>query len=181
VVAGPNLAHAAEEAAVVRRIARTGRVLSGEAATAAAVLRAVDGAAVAHFACHGRFHPENPLFSSLQMVDGPLTVYELERLRKAPELVLLSACDSAVSATGAGEELMGLTATLLALGCRTLIGAVAPISDVAAQPLMAGVHAALAAGRPPAVALAEARRSIDPADRAAFATGVAFGCFGAGS
>jgi hypothetical protein len=181
VVAGPNLAHAAEEAAVVRRIARTGRVLSGDAATAAAVLRAVDGATVAHFACHGRFHPENPLFSSLQMVDGPLTVYELERLRKAPELVLLSACDSAVSATGAGEELMGLTATLLALGCRTLIGAVAPISDVAAQPLMAGVHAALAAGRPPAMALAEARRSIDPADRAAFATGVAFGCFGAGS
>ena len=116
------------------------------------------------------------------MVDGPLTVYELERLRKAPELVLLSACDSASSRpTGAGEELMGLTATLLALGCRTLIGAVAPISDVAAQPLMAGVHAALAAGRPPTVALAEARRSIDPADRAAFATGVAFGCFGAGS
>ena len=34
-----------------------------------------------HLACHGSFRTDNPLFSTLSLADGPLTVYDLERAR----------------------------------------------------------------------------------------------------
>ena len=180
VVAGPGLRHAEAEALEVTRIAGAHRTLIGEAATATAVTSALDGATIAHLACHGRFNAENPLFSSLLLFDGPVTVYELERLRRAPHVVVLSACDSAVAAGSAGEELMGLTASLLALGCRALVGSVAPVADASTRPLMLAFHEHVAAGQTPAAALALARASTFSSDPAAVAAAVSFGCFGAG-
>jgi CHAT domain len=58
----------------------------------------LDGARLAHIAAHGVFRSDNPMFSHLRLVDGPLTVYELERLARPPRTVILSACDSALSA-----------------------------------------------------------------------------------
>ena len=40
---------------------------------------------VAHLAAHGRFRADNPLFSSIDLADGPLTVYDLESLEEAPD------------------------------------------------------------------------------------------------
>jgi hypothetical protein len=180
VVAGPGLAHAEAEARAVSRIAGAATTLIGDAATAGAVLRAIEGASVVHLACHGRFHAENPLLSSLQLADGPLTVYELERVRRAPHLVVLSACDSAITAASVGNELMGLTSTLLTLGCRTLVGAVAPVVDASIIGVMTSFHEQLAAGHTPASALAAARAVVPPDDRVATATAIALGCFGLG-
>jgi hypothetical protein len=181
VVAGPGLDHAESEAAAVSRITAAHQTLIAESATAEAVTKALDGASVAHLACHGRYRADNPMFSSLLLFDGPVTVYELERLRRAPDLVVLSACDSAVGEVSAGEELMGLTASLLALGCRTLVGSIASVEDASTRPLMLAFHDRLAAGETPAAALARARGATPANDPAAFATAVAFGCFGAGS
>ena len=97
-------------------IHRSGQALTGSSATADAVLTALGGADIAHLAAHGTFRADNPLFSSLELVDGPLTVYDLELLEEAPTLCVLSACESGLSDVRAGDELMGLTATLLALG-----------------------------------------------------------------
>lgn len=54
--------------------------------------------------CHALFRADNPLFSALQLADGPLTVYDLERLRAAPRDMILSACDDGVSAVRPGDE-----------------------------------------------------------------------------
>ena len=54
------------------------------AATCRAVCAALDGPTLAHVAAHGRFRADNPLFSCLQLADGPLTVYDLEALKQAP-------------------------------------------------------------------------------------------------
>lgn len=67
--------------------------LAGGAATVEAVTTAMDGARLAHLAAHGQIHPENPLFTSLQFADGPLTVYDVERLRCPPHIVVLAAFD----------------------------------------------------------------------------------------
>ena len=72
-------------------------MLTGEAATAAAVLAALPHAGIAHLAAHGTFRRDNPLFSSLRLADGPLTVYDLQTLPGVPELVILAACDSGLS------------------------------------------------------------------------------------
>ena len=85
VVAGPGLPGASQEA---RSIAQMYGVtaLSGPSATVGAVHGALAGADVAHLATHGRVHPEHPLFSSLQLTDGPMTGYDLEQLRPVPRL-----------------------------------------------------------------------------------------------
>ena len=91
-----------------------------------AVTTVLDGARLAHLAAHGRIHPNNPLFTSLTFADGPLTVYDVEQLRQAPQLVVLAACDIGRSTVRAGDELLGVCATFLALGTRHVIASVVP-------------------------------------------------------
>ena len=51
-------------------------------ATVEAAMAALDGAGLAHVAAHGHFRADSPLFSSLELADGPLTVHDLERLQR---------------------------------------------------------------------------------------------------
>ena len=118
-VRGPHLRHAGVEIAAISGLHPGALTLTGRAASAAAVLRALDGATIAHLACHGRFRSDSPLFSALDLADGPLNAYELQQLRRAPELIVLSACDLAVSSTHPGDELLGFAAALLDMGTRT--------------------------------------------------------------
>ncbi|TWP47501.1 CHAT domain-containing protein [Lentzea tibetensis] len=155
-VAGPGLPGAAAEVDALGDAYPGGVVLTGEQATGKAVLHAVDGAGIAHIAAHGDLRTDNPLFSSLRLADGPLTVYDLERLARPPELVVLSACQSGRTAVRAGDELMGLSSALLALGTRTVIAAVTPVPDAETARFVGDLHAHLRAGSSPAEALAEA-------------------------
>ena len=86
-VAGPRVAGGAEE---VRSLHRShygdATVLDGAAATAVDVARALEGRSLAHIAAHGTFRADNAQFSSLELADGPLTVYDLERMRRPPRL-----------------------------------------------------------------------------------------------
>ena len=91
-------------------------VLAGGDATAGRVLAALDGAWLAHIAAHGSFRADSPLFSSLRMHDGPLTVYDFEQLRRAPYRLVLPSCDSGVLAPAGADELLGLVSSLLPLG-----------------------------------------------------------------
>jgi CHAT domain-containing protein len=157
-VAGPRLRHAGAEVRELAGLHPGATTLRGGEATAAAALKALDGAALAHLACHGRFRADSPLFSSLELADGPLNVYELQTLRRAPETVVLSACDLAVSGLQPGDELLGLAAALLSLGTRTIIASVVPVPDAAAKRLMVAFHRRLLDGDSPAAALARAQQ-----------------------
>jgi CHAT domain len=170
-VAGPRLRNVKAEAREVSSLRAEPTVLAGKEATASATLAALDGAALAHIACHGHFRSDSPLFSSLELADGPLNVYELQRLRHPPELVVLSACDLAVSSLHPGDELLGLATALLGMGTRTIVASVVPVPDAAGRRLMLGFHHNLAAGYRPAAALAAAQKD---------ATVAGFVCLGAG-
>lgn len=153
-VAGPGLDHAEAEIAALSHCYGGAVVLTGPAATAEAVSNAIDGSRMAHVAAHGRFRSDNPQFSALELADGPLTVYDLERLAEAPETVVLSACDSGLSEVGPGDELMGMAAAVLALGTRTLVASVVPVPDEATRPFMAAFHHRMLSGAGAAEALA---------------------------
>ena len=127
VAAGPDVPLADVEAEQVAACYEHGRILAGPAATVAGVAEAMLGADVAHLVCHGRFSSENPMVSSLQLADGPMFVYDLERLAPAPGVVVLSACHAGAHATPAGREILGLTASLLARGPRSVVAATVPI------------------------------------------------------
>jgi CHAT domain-containing protein len=163
VIAGPRLRHSAAEVRDVASLLATPTVLQGRAATAKAALAALDGAALAHLACHGRFRVDSPLFSSLELADGPLNVYELQGLRRAPEIVVLSACDLALSGLHPGDELLGLAAALLGMGTRTIVASVVPVPDAAAKRLMLAFHRNLLDGHAPAFALARAQVAVPAA------------------
>jgi hypothetical protein len=156
-VAGPGLRHAKAEVAALGVLYPRPVTLTGRQATVAAVMQALDGAAVAHVACHGHFRSDSPLFSSLELADGPLNAYELQRLRRPPQLIVLSACDLATSDTRPGDELLGVAAALIGMGTRTIIASVVPVPDAGVKRVMISLHSHLTAGERPAVALAKAQ------------------------
>ena len=178
--AGPGLPGATREVADLVGVYERAVVLTGEFATVDSTLAGLDGASVAHIAAHGRVRVDNPLFSALDLADGQLTVYDLERLQVPPRLVLLPACQSGVGQALAGDEMMGLTATLFALGTRTVVATVIPVPDEATRSLMLALHDGLRRGLPPATALTMARTAVDQDDPSQLATAAAFCCYGAG-
>jgi CHAT domain-containing protein len=154
-------------------------MLTGVDATIENVARAVDGARVAHVVAHGTFRSDNPLFSALQLADGELTVYDLEVLKRAPRLLVLSACESGVTEVHTGDELMGFAAALFALGTRTLIASVVPVPDDATLRLMSELHRRLTSGEPPAKALACAQGRVSEELGVNPAATAGFVCLGA--
>jgi hypothetical protein len=180
-VAGPGLPGARSEARQVAALYPQARCLAGAEAIAPIVSRAMDGAALAHIAAHGRLRSDNPLFSALQLSDGPFTVYDLERLASTPHHVVLAACETGRSHVLAGEEILGLAAALLSQETATLVAPVIPIPDVEAAPLMLAYHGQLRSGRAPAEALALAQQHSRGVDGpAAQVAALGFLCLGAG-
>jgi hypothetical protein len=177
-VRGPGLGVGSEVPALAAEYARA-TVLGSGTATAGAVLAALDGAGLAHIAAHGTFRADSPLFSSLRMDDGPLTVHDLERLRRAPYRVILSSCDSGVLAPAGADELLGLAHTLAPLGTAGIVASVVPVNDQATAALMLVLHRQLRRGASLAEALRDARDAV-AADPLLAATAWSFIALGAG-
>ena len=154
-------------------------LLADGTATAARVLDAIDGAWLVHIAAHGTFRADSPLFSSLRMDDGPLTVHDFERLRRAPYRLILPCCDSGLLAPAGADELLGLTSTLVPLGTAGIVAAIGPVNDKAAACLMLGLHRGLRDGRTLSEALRGARSDLGN-DPVQIATGLSFIALGAG-
>ena len=179
-VAGPRLPAATEEIETLSRRHPEARTLTGEEATVRNVARALDGAASVHVAAHGKFRVDNPQFTSLELANGRVTVYDLERLSKVPSRIVLSSCESGLSAVSAGDELMGFTAAVFTLGTQTVIAAVVPVPDETTKGLMLALDEELSRDTPPAQALVNARAAIPSHDRRHAVARAAFVCFGAG-
>jgi hypothetical protein len=154
-------------------------VLGDGSATVARVMNAIDGARLVHIAAHGTFRADSPLFSALQLDDGPLTVYDLERLRRGPRLLVLSSCDSGVAAPAGADEVLGLASSLIPLGTAGIVASVVPVNDPAVVPLMIELHRQLRGGASLAEALCDARRASG-SDLVATATGWSFIALGTG-
>ena len=103
-VCGPELSTSEGEVGTESARYAAAHVLVGEAATAGAAASAMEGARIAHVAAHGTFRGDAPLFSSLQLADGPLYLYDLDRLAAPPHTVVLSACDVGDSAAVGTDE-----------------------------------------------------------------------------
>ncbi|WP_200827588.1 CHAT domain-containing protein [Thermomonospora echinospora] len=178
-VRGPGLHTGGGEVALLAEQYGDATVLQGGTASAARVLEAVDGCGIAHIAAHGAFRADSPLFSSLRMEDGPLTVYDFERLRRAPYRLVLSSCDSGRMAAAGADELLGLVSALLPLGTAGVVASLVAVNDEATVPLMLALHDALRAGEGLARALLRARAAV-PADPVHQATALSFVALGAG-
>jgi tetratricopeptide (TPR) repeat protein len=155
-VGGPRLDAAEAELALLAERYPAATVLADGTATAGRVLTALDGCWLAHVAAHGTFRADNPLFSSLQLDDGPLTVYDLEGLGRAPHRLVLSSCESGRAAPAGADELLGLASSMMPMGTVGIAAAVVPVSDRVTPGIMGSLHEHVAggAGLPDALRLA---------------------------
>jgi tetratricopeptide (TPR) repeat protein len=179
VASGPGLPGARAEAEAVASIYGV-KALLGGAATVDTVAAGLDGAALAHLATHGRVRSDNPQFGSLSLADGPLMIYDLEKLRRVPHTVVVAACDAGRPVVPVGDELLGLTASLLAQGSTQLVASVLPILDTETWPLMVSFHDRLRSGDTVAAALAAAQQGVAATGPEGIATAAGFLTFGAG-
>jgi CHAT domain-containing protein len=150
-------------------------VLTDGMATVGRVLAALDSSWLAHVAAHGTFRSDNPLFSSLQLDDGPLTVYDLEGMNRAPHRLVLSACESGRAAPIGSDELLGLASSLIPMGTVGIVAAVVPVSDQFTVSVMRSLHGRLAegAGFPDALRRARAN-AAETGDPVVLATACSF-------
>lgn len=171
--AGPGVLRALDE---IRLVAKVWSVPEPDRESSTEQVRRAAGSAdVLHVAAHGTHEPENPLFSYLDLVDGPLFGHELKQLSRLPAHVVLSACELGRAGTRPGGETLGMTAALLHGGAGSVVAGVARITDLVAYQIGPAHHAGLRQGLSPAAALANAIDGLDPdADPAPLV------CFGAG-
>jgi tetratricopeptide (TPR) repeat protein len=178
VVVGPGLKGAEAEAVALADRYAHADILAAGMATVEKVLVSLEGRWLAHIAAHGTFRPDNPLFSSLLMEDGPLTVHDLQRLGRAPYRLVLSCCDSGVTASAGADELLGLIAALGQLGTAGVLAPVVPVNDAATVQFSIALHERLATGATASQALRDARLSSGD-DPCSYATARAYVAFGA--
>jgi len=143
---------------------REGAVVVAEGAAVTADVRsALASATVVHLAAHGHHVDQSPLFSSLDLADGPVFAHEL-RAPLAAELVVLSACDVGRSRGRPGDEPLGLAAALLGLGVQCVVAATNPVHDDVAAAAMVDLHDRLVAGVDVATALEHTALAVPGAE-----------------
>jgi tetratricopeptide (TPR) repeat protein len=125
-----------EEIKALRKIFKTAESFLGEQATFAAYTRNAPDFDILHFACHGQFRAENPLFSSLHLADGSVTVRDICAQNLQATLVTLSACETGLNKIYAGDEILGLARGFLSAGVNSLILSLWTVNDAAATELM---------------------------------------------
>jgi tetratricopeptide (TPR) repeat protein len=179
-VAGPDLAGSVDEVQALAQVHPGAEVLAPPRSTVTRVRESLDGATIAHLACHGRVRADNPTFSSLQLADGQLTLHEIDRMGATPYRVVLAACDVGGGVELEGNEVLGFAGTLMARGTAGLVASTVAVPDGDVTPLMCVLHEHVREGATLAVALYEARQRVDSQDPAAFPAWCAFTAFGAG-
>jgi tetratricopeptide (TPR) repeat protein len=167
-VAGPRVDRAPEEVAVASQAWARSDVLVGADAQSRPVHQLASRVDVFHAAAHGRHSADNPLFSGLELADGPWFGYDIDQLDAIPTTVVLSACEVGRSSVRWGEETIGMTVAWLHAGARCVIASPALVNDDTACEVLAATHVRLASGAAPSEALAAAVDEVRPEAPAPF-------------
>jgi CHAT domain-containing protein len=122
---------------------------------------------ILHFATHGIINAAQPELSSLALSlvdergrprDGLLRMHDVYNQRLPLELVVLSACRTALGREFAGEGLVGLTRGFMYAGATRVVASLWQVDDLATAELMRRFYRRmLVDGRPPAAALRAAQ------------------------
>jgi CHAT domain-containing protein len=119
-----------------------------------------------HFATHAVASDGQPLYSTLVLSpnatagdDGFLQAYEVLRTPLRAEIVVLSACETALGAEDWGQGRVGLVAAFEQAGARSVLATLWSVDEPAAD-LMAAFYGAMAQGKPASAALRQAKLQL---------------------
>jgi len=155
---GDRLPHTVAEAQRVAHLTG-GQALVDRAATTGELRSLAGTCRILHFATHGDFRNDNPLFSGLALDDGWLTTLDVFHLRLNASLVTLSACQTGRHVIGGGDELLGLLRAFLYAGATSLVATLWSVEDHSTATLMERFYAQLMAGATKGAALRHAQLS----------------------
>ncbi len=155
-VSSRSTPHIAEEVEQVAGLLPSPYVFHGPDATIERLRTLGEKARFVHIASHGVFRQDNPLFSSIQLGDGWMTLMDVYNLRLNCELAALSSCGTGMNLVLAGDELVGLVRGFLFAGASALLVSLWDINDETTAQLMNRFYAELGAGATKAEALQQA-------------------------
>jgi CHAT domain-containing protein len=166
----PPLPHTREEAAAILALTPASQsfaVLGREASRAAVLRGALKDYRFLHFATHGSFDDPGGGQLVLAQTDGRretngfLHLADIYELDLRADLVVLSACQSALGREVRGEGMMGMTRGLFYAGAERVLVSLWNVDDRASADLMRlFYHGILAQGLSPAAALRAAQDAI---------------------
>jgi CHAT domain-containing protein/ketosteroid isomerase-like protein len=152
------LPHAAREADALRRLYGDAHsaVFTGSSATESLAKARAGRYRIVHFATHAMLDDRNPMHSRLLLAqdrgtpedDGYLEAWEIARLELDADLVVLSACDTALGKIGGGEGVIGMTWALFVAGARATVASQWKVSSASTAELMIAFHRNLLAAAP---------------------------------
>ena len=140
----PDLPAAAREAELLQARFPEATVLTGAAATRGRVTELLAGQTCVHLACHGDVTADGR--AALFLADAPLTTTDLARLDLADaQLVVLSACHTAMGGTDLPDEARHLAAAFQVAGFRQVVSTLWAIGDDTAASVAGDLYDALTA------------------------------------
>ena len=113
-----------------------------------------------HIATHGFFRRDSPMFSSIELGNGPLSLIDLYQLDLSAELVTLSGCSTGVNAVIGGDEVVGLVRGLLYSGARAVLLTLWDAYDSSTATFMKDFYGGLNKGLSKSEAYREAMRAL---------------------
>ena len=113
-----------------------------------------------HIASHGDFREDEPVFSSIRLGDGYLTIYDLQQMHLPLELATISGCGTGLSAVIGGDELLGLVRGFLRAGARSLLLSLWDLHDRTTAEFMKGFYSRYTAGVDKAAAVKAAMLEV---------------------
>jgi CHAT domain-containing protein len=169
----PRLSASRREADGIAALAPPGRSLEAldfDASRATATSDALSQYRIVHFATHGLLNAQHPELSGIVLSlvnrkgepdNGFLQAHEMYNLKLGADLVVMSACQTALGKEVQGEGLVGLTRGLMYAGAARVVASLWRVPDVATAELMKRFYKGmLVDGLRPAAALRQAQVSI---------------------
>ena len=153
---GNRLPHAVEEAHRIATLLNAQAFLE-EQASVTELYQAIPDCHILHFATHGDFRLDNPLFSGLALADGWLTTMDIFNLRLKASLVTLSACQTGRNVMGGGDELLGLMRAFLSGGSASVALTLWAVEDRSTAQIMETFYRHLVNGSGKGAALRHAQ------------------------
>lgn len=144
----------------------SGQFLTGEKATEAAFRVEFTEADVLHFATHGLFDNAQPEYSYLAFAEQPdtteneyLYVQEIEAISDTFDLVMMSACETALGPLYRGEGLLSLARSFYRSGARNVIATQWRVDDQTSATIVTDFYSALHRGLRTPAAMQTAQRT----------------------
>ncbi|MEN3185308.1 MAG: CHAT domain-containing tetratricopeptide repeat protein [Atribacterota bacterium] len=161
----PPLPGAEEEVRTIGQLFPNPLLLFGEEATESAFYRLVQQASIVHLSTHGSPDEQSPLQSTILLApdrenDGFLLAGEIFFTTLQTDLVVLSACQTALGQYSPTEGLIGFTRSFFYAGTSSLIASLWSVSDRSTRDLFVNFYRHIVEGLPKAEALWRAQIDV---------------------